>query len=135
MKVTKLIREYIEESVAKKFEPALENLKQTYDLEAPNQAMLAVRDELRKIAVQKYREALAPFYTPEDLESLFTDRDLVSTPYSYRVSPICEKAYKEKKAALQNASDKAIKNILIELELGGTKKDLDRLLSEIKVEV
>lgn len=135
MKVTKLIREYIEESVAKKFEPALENLKQAYDLEAPNQAMLAVRDELREIAAQKYREALAPFYTPEDLESLFRDRDLVNTPYSYRVSPICEKAYKEKKAALQNASDKAIKNILIELELGGTKKDLDRLLSEIKVEV
>lgn len=135
MKVTKLIREYIEESVAKKFAPALENLKQAYDLEAPDKAALAVRNELREIAAQKYREALAPFYTPEDLESLLHNRDLVSTPYSYHVSPICQKAYKEKKAALQNATEKAIKNILIELELGGTKKDLDRLLSEVVVEV
>lgn len=134
MKVTKIIREYIEEKINAKYAPMIQAVKAKYDdaNKAYEETKEAVRNSLEQYARDEFRKALAEFYSPEDLEELFNNnsRKVVDFPYRYTVSPKHDKARAEEIDALQKKRDKAIKNVLIGLELGGTKQDLDRLLEE-----
>ena len=133
MKVTKIVREYIEDSVSKKFQPAIDALKDKYALGEAEQTEEAVMTRIREAAKDLYREVMAGYYTPEDMESLM-DNWSVPRPHSYRVRFMLEKDYDEAKFALTKRRDDTIKNILITLELGGTKADLDRMLTEVNVD-
>lgn len=134
MKVTKIIREYIEEKIDAKYSPMIEAVKAKYDDadKVYEETKEAVRNSLEQYARDEFRKALAEFYSPEDLEELFgnNSRKVVDFPYRYTVSPKHVNARAEEIDALQKKRDKAIKNVLIGLELGGTKQDLDRLLEE-----
>ena len=138
MKVTKIIREYIEEKINAKYSPMIEAVKAKYDDadKTCEETKEAVRKSLEQCARDEFRKALAEFYSPEDLEELLPhdinnqNRNVVSSPYRYSIAPKHAKARAEEIDALQNKRDKAIRNVLIGLELGGTKQDLDRLLEE-----
>ena len=133
MKVTKIVREYITETVNNKYQPLLDAIEKKY-AEA-NERVTEVREQTRKelndVALKLFRERLAPFYTPEDLANLLDDRHLVSAPNDWGASPIQCKKRNEETAKVRDERDAAVKNILITLELGGTKADLDRLLNEV----
>lgn len=133
MKVTKIVREYITETVNNKYQPLLDAIEKKYA--GANERVEEVRNQTRKelndIALKLFRERLAPFYTPEDLDKLLDDRHLVSAPSDWAASPMQCKERNEETAKVRDERDAAIKNILITLELGGTKADLDRLLNEI----
>lgn len=133
MKVTKIVREYITETVNNKYQPLIDAINEKYAGCEDRVAEIKgqTRKELNEMARKVFRERLAPFYTPEDLDKLLDDRHLVSAPSDWAASPIQCKERNEETAKVRDERDAAIKNILITLELGGTKADLDRLLNEI----
>ena len=133
MKVTKIVREYIEESVGKKFQPAIDALKEKYALGEAAETERAVMKRIKTAAKALYTEVMGPYYTAENMETLMNGWSICS-PCSYRVRPIAEREYDEESAALKRRRDDTIKNILITLELGGTKADLDRMLTEVNVD-
>ena len=135
MKVTKIVREYITETVNNKYQPLLDAIEKKYA--GANERVEEVKEQTRKelndVAIKLFRERLAPFYTPEDLDNLVNDnRYFVNAPSDYWAAhPIQCKKRDEEMAKVRDERDAAVKNILITLELGGTKADLDRLLNEI----
>lgn len=133
MKVTKLIREYIEESVAKKFEPAFAALEAQDETAKKKEAILQWEDEMRQFLRTEFRSRFGDWYDVYNKESI----NNIGVSVSWRLESdfIGNDKLKQKKDDLRKRQEQAVKDILIELELGGTKKDLDRLLSEIKVEV
>lgn len=129
MKVTKIIREYIEDSINAKFQPYFDALSEKYNVKPARDAV----EEARKKAEAAARKILEPvvrqYYTEESILGIFNEaRPLVVIPYGGL------KALRN----LGKAEDRlhkmkldAIKNILVSLELGGTKDDLDRLLAAV----
>lgn len=141
MKVTKIIKEYIEEKIDAKYDPIIEAIEAKYASKNDeyNEVVTSVRNKLETYARNEFRKALAKFYTPEGLEELIpTDiqkrRDLVNTPYTYNSHTKHAEMLDKELKTIRAKRDNAIKNILITLELGGTKADLDRMLSEINPE-
>ena len=133
MRVTKIMREYITETIKNKYQPLVDAIEKKYAGadERVKEVKQQTREELNDVALKLFRERLAPFYTPEDLDKLLDDCHLVSTPSDWAAPPIQCKKRAEEMAKARDERDAAIKNILITLELGGTKADLDRLLNEI----
>lgn len=141
MKVTKIIREYIEEKINAKYRPLIKATEDKYrDANDEYQEVVkAVREKLEIYVREEFRKALAEYYTPEGLEDLIPADikkrgDLVNTPYSYNSRTKHAEALDKELNALRTKRNQAIKNVLIGLELGGTKKDLDRLLEEALAE-
>ena len=66
MRVTKIVREYIEESVAKKYQPAEDSIVKRYEPmeRAYDEAVKAAKAEIKKV----WEKSLSPFYTKEELE-------------------------------------------------------------------
>lgn len=133
MKVTKIVREYITETVNNKYQPLIDAVNEKYAGCEDKVAEIKeqTRKELNEMVRKVFRERLAPFYTEEALETLMGERYLVDSPSSWRVCTTEAQKRNDETEKLTNERDTAIKNILITLELGGTKADLDRLLSEI----
>ena len=134
MKMTKLIREYITDEITKKYQPLLDAANTKYDLESGKNVLKETTKEISEYAKQLYRERLAPYYEEKDLDDLLDDYQ-VNTPNSYRVEPAANKKYREEISRLKATRDKAIRDVMLTMELGGTKADLDKMLSEINPEV
>lgn len=142
MKVTKIIREYVEEKINAKYQPLLDAVEAKYadedkeytkKLEDTQQRVeMMVREEFRKVFADHYSaEALDEMCS---LTNIKKSRYWVTTPYSWNCAPHFREKKNDEINALCSKRDKAIKNVLIGLELGGTKQDLDRLLEEALAE-
>lgn len=131
MRVTKIVREYIEESVAKKYQPAEDSIVKRYEPmeRAYDEAVKAAKAEIKKV----WEKSLSPFYTKEELERVIDDHT-VYVPSSYHVDMAWRQERSEREYDLRKAKEKTIRDIMIKLELGGTKEDLDKMLSEIDPE-
>ena len=127
MRVSKTVREYIEKEVSKRLMSKYEEQK----------AEAVRRENVREEVVDNFTDAIKDFMR-QYLEDAcakypFLKADYPTNPHIYIGG------YLEfQDVALQrwrNRFDKEVKevadNIVIELELGGTKKDLERLLNEI----
>lgn len=133
MKVSGIVKKYITESVNAKYNAVIESINEKYGgaKTEVDEVIEKTRKELNKAASEAFRKALAPYFDADDLEELVFDRNLVGSPYRWNVYPTNEKKRSEKVDKLEKEKQKTIDNILITLELGGTKADLDRLLSEV----
>lgn len=131
MRVTKTIREYIEKKVWEKIEVKYEAEK----LEAERQDK--VRNEILNAASEAaekvYREAVINAAQNIDFLEIYEDR----MPSIYRGGclEIKDRCYTN---SVHHWRDRArsewrevVDNIVVTLELGGTKNDLDKMLSEI----
>lgn len=131
MRVTKTIREYIEKKVWEKIEVKYEAEK----LEAERQDK--VRNEILNAASEAaekvYREAVINAAQNIDFLEIYEDR----MPNIYRSGclEIKDRCYTN---SVHHWRDRArsewreiVDNIVVTLELGGTKNDLDEMLSEI----
>ena len=135
MKVTKLIREYVEKSVAKAMPSqkyAESPIREEYD---------AVIDEIKNFANSKIEEfflkhkgEVKPYYGGYDYEHFEENLVHAKRELSIRLSTLkfksedeVDKINKELAVARKNA----IEDILVNLELGGTKADLDRMIAEL----
>ena len=134
MKVTKLIREYIEEKIGEKYDPLIRATSNSEKEEAYAQMKERVYEELNAYVRKRMAEEFAPFYSPEAIAALFPEKSsqsLIIFPTSYRHKPLHVQEREDRLHAIHKEMDAAIKHTLISLEMGGTKKDIDALLAEI----
>ena len=131
MRVTKTVKEYIEERITEKVMPKyeLEKIEAERQLEVKNKFFEELAKELEAIATERMEKFLAenPFLKKTKKQNIstvyydsvnFTDRYLLSSVHNWR-----------RRADVE--VDEKVADIIVTLELGGTKADLDRMLSEI----
>ena len=133
MKMTKTIREFIEEQVAERAESnaKLIELREAADAACNrwNNALEAARKEFdAKLAELGATHGLAytDYYgNPADPQiSSFRNADCRYLPEV--------KAYNEYKKQLDSKRDRAIKDIIVSMELGGTKKELMEMIAALE---
>ena len=133
MKMTKTIREFIEEQVTERAESnaKLIELREAADAACNrwNNALEAVLKEFdAKLAELGATHGLAytDYYgNPADPQiSSFRNADCRYLPEV--------KAYNEYKAQLDSKRDRAIKDIIVSMELGGTKKELMEMIAALE---
>lgn len=128
MKVTKLIREYVEKRVKEQFPKTAEEL-----------AWEAEQDKMRK-AIEE-AEKLIGVYAEQVVKELnekydFKDYNMRKTNTCYATDTYCNdsKVYRASSKAKNERVKKVgeiIENILVSLELGGTKAELEEMLANI----
>lgn len=131
MRITKVVKEYIEERITEKVWPKyeLEKIEAERQLEVKNKFFEELAEELEAIATERMEKFLAenPF-----LER--TEKQNISTVYYSSVNIIDRRllssVHNWKTRAKEEISNKT-RNIVVALELGGTKEDLERMISEI----
>lgn len=130
MRVTKLIREYVEAEVEKAY------AEKTPDEVAYDMLRKEIADFREKVNNEIYHaieEAIARFCKehniPEDVKIFRTDNNLVCD--NDWNSVIRNKSQKAKQQRAEQRDSK-IKDILLNLELGATRAELDEMLSHLK---
>ena len=128
MRVTKTIRAYIRENVEKKLEIKYAPLKERKDtaLNAKKEIIERAKAESIKVVKKVLEEAVSN-------KALVYNEEMVDRVFNYCNLPNCldlnRELYYERK--MEDEVDKITNDIVVELELGGNKADLDRMLSEI----
>lgn len=135
MRVTKLIKDYVEKSVAKAMPD-----KKVPDCSA-REEYYALEDEIKAFAEKKFDEFMSKhkgevkaYYGGYDYDHSEETAHFVKKEFRVCFPSLKYKAeddmHKENEEILK-ARKEAIENILINLELGGTKADLDRMIAEL----
>lgn len=130
MRVTKLIREYVEEVVNGIYEPLIKNCDGDY-----YEKKKEVETILKKLADEF--DAAAKKIIKENGFSIDSWDDREKTIITYTCN-FGNKEYMpilEKRRKLRDEKKQKIQDILVNLELGGTKAELDEMLKKIKEEV
>jgi hypothetical protein len=135
MKVTKLIREYVEKSVAKAMPDKKE---ETDEIQVEYDEMTKDINEYAKKRMteflEKHKGNVIGYYASYNYdETEKTAKYLIREVHTHTPSirtklsdEICEENKK-----LAEARGVAVNDILVNLELGGTKADLDRMIAEL----
>ena len=131
MRITKVVKEYIEERITEKVWPKyeLEKIEAERQLEVKSKFFEELAEELEAIAAERMENFLAenPFLERSKRQNISTvyydsvniiDRHLLSSVHNWKIR------------AKEEISNKT-RNIIVALELGGTKEDLERMISEI----
>ena len=126
MRVTKAIRDYVEKKVFDEYDKAKNELKREYE-ERVEKAKEEIKKMLEGDVIENINMVLG-YYGMEQIkaEDAFY-RIYVSVQNREEESELNEK----RKKIYDSAKDK-ITEILATLELGGTKEDLNKMLSKIK---
>lgn len=134
MKVTKIVRDFVEEKVNEKYPLPVEP-KEAIELEREEldnrvaEAMAAASEVL----TAKLHE-LGVVYPAEITRMEVTSFNRINTKgdrtYDSYIRPIRD-AYRKEKAAVEAKRAKAQKDILVSLELGGTKAELLEMLANL----
>ena len=133
MKMTKTIREFIEEQVTERAES---NAKLTELREAADAARERWDDVLKE-AKKEFNTKLAELGEAHGLVcQTYSGNVVYPQIYSFqyvdsRYLPEV-KAYDEYKAQLDGKRDRAIKDIIVSMELGGTKKELMEMIATLE---
>lgn len=135
MKMTKAIREFIEEQVTERAESAsntqLTELREAADAACNrwNSALEATRKEFNaKLAELGAAHGLACIdYYGKPVNPQITGFQYADRRYLPEV-----KAYDEYRAQLDNKRDRAIKDIIVSMELGGTKEELMEMIEALE---
>lgn len=135
MKMTKAIREFIEEQVTERAESAsntqLTELREAADAACNrwNSALEAARKEFNaKLAELGAAHGLACIdYYGKPVNPQITGFQYADRRYLPEV-----KAYDEYRAQLDSKRDRAIKDIIVSMELGGTKKELMEMIEALE---
>lgn len=130
MRVTKLIREYVEETVNGIYEPLIKNCDGDY-----YEKKKEVEKILEKLADEF--DVAAKKIIKENGFSIDSWDDREKTIITYTCN-FGNKEYMpilEKRRKLRDEKKQKVQDILVNLELGGTKAELDEMLKKIKEEV
>ena len=123
MRVTKLVREHIEDKINKLYQPTLDKISK--EVESLQDDGRVERDKLKSKAEKFMRDFL-------EKEGFTTKDSSVLSFYWVQPKEIADKIDKLvlKKQELKTKRDNTIMSILLELELGGDKNTLDMLLEK-----
>lgn len=135
MKVSKLIREYVEKSVAK----AMPDRKEEVDeIQVEYEALEKDLDEYAKKRIaefaEKHKGEIRGYYSGFGYNNFEEEKEYLIRNISVHTPSIRTKLFDEiyeENKRLAKARRNAIEDILINLELGGTKADLDRMIAEL----
>lgn len=136
MKVTKLIREYVEEQVTSVYAPAIKKLEDQQKEEAEMREAAAER--IKQIAEEAEAKAVMTLET--EFPSYITRPTSYNRSKFYCMVDICRHPeyynpeLKQRIDDLKTARAKAIRSILTDLELGATRKELDEMIAKLIVE-
>jgi hypothetical protein len=132
MRVTKLIREYVEKTVSEKFDK--QTSSEEIKLKEVEKKMATFVTEVNQQVEEVIDKAIANFLLatelPEDIKDTIVNEKPNTIGYHTYNTDIDCKA-RARRTERNKARDKAIENILLTLELGGTKADLDRMIAEL----
>ena len=130
MRVTKIIREYVEEAVNGIYDPIIENCSKDYS-EKKNEVaeilekMVNELDTTAKKVINEHGFTINSWYGKEQhivgYTCNFGDKEF--------------KSVADKRNELRDEKRRKIQDILVNLELGGTKAELDEMLKNIREEV
>lgn len=126
MKVTKIVREHIEDRIDKLYQPAVNKIDD--ELKSLDRQIDGEQDKIK----DKTKKVVADFLKKEGFIPCNKD-DIGFSLYLYSgPKGIIEKRneLKLKKQELKMKRDNTLMSILLELELGGTKETLDKLLEK-----
>ena len=126
MRVSKLVKDYITKEVGKKFETAVKSLQEIWEKQeeaccAELDELLAEMNEKGNAILAKYPELVIPYLSPEVFCRRRVDYNHTAELY-------------QKMVDLDTKKKQAIDNILVSLELEGTKANLEKMLNEIEVD-
>ena len=134
MRVTKAVREYIEKQVRAKIE-------QKYEAEKNESKRIKdIKADIETRAAEAARQAaIAVFMEAKNYEDILDfDEKFMQDIYmsgSYRVLGLKDEVYQNSvhrwSRRMQNEVEEKVQDIIVTLELGGNKADLDRMLSEL----
>lgn len=132
MRVTKVIKEYITEQVKAKF-PITEEEKFYNEFnKIADKKATEIQEKLKE-----YRKQLAKIANIDlGIDDWEEDEKLHFSSNSYNCPSVgWNNPYKQKASKAsqerQNKINETVKNIIVTLELGGTKADLDKMLAEV----
>lgn len=134
MRVTKAVREYIEKQVRAKIEKKYEAEKNE------SKRIKDIKEDIETRAAEAARQAaIAVFMEAKNYEDIldFDEKSMqdIYTGGFRRVLNLKDKVYQNSihnwSYRMQNEVDGKVQDIIVTLELGGNKADLDRMLSEI----
>lgn len=134
MKVTKIVRDFVEEKVNEKYPLPVEP-KEAIELERKelNDRVVEAMAAASEVLTTKLHE-LGVVYPAEITRMKITSFNRVSNDGGYTcadyIRPIRD-AYREEKAEVEAKRAKAQKDILVSLELGGTKAELLEMLANL----
>ena len=127
MRVTKLVREYIEREVSRKFNEKDLELKQIQ--ESYEKARLQFEKELKKIRTKADVEVEKAIKSCGYVGS----REKYVEISTYGITNPYYNELQQRKNELVKIKKDKVDEILITLELGGTRSDLDDMLSKIEI--
>ena len=133
MRVTKKVENYIREQVKAKVMPKYEAEK------AESKRIINLKNDIESRASKAAREAaMAVFAEAKEYDDIFElDEDSIRRSYLSCYHPIGIKDFcyansvHKWESRYAEEVNKIVDNIIVTLELGGNKADLDRMLSEI----
>lgn len=134
MRVTKKVENYIREQVKAKIMPKYEAEK------AEARRILDIKNDIENRASQAAKEAAQAIYAEVKAhgELFELSEEALQRAYLYCYNVISIKNYSYSDSVYKWDSryhaevDRVVDNIVVTLELGGSKADLDRMLSEIE---
>lgn len=134
MRVTKKVENYIREQVKAKIMPKYEAEK------AEARRILDIKNDIESRASQAAKEAAQAVYAEAKAHGEFFElsEEALQRAYFSCYSAISIKNYSHSDSVYKWDSryhaevDRVVDNIVVTLELGGSKADLDRMLSEIE---
>ena len=130
MRVTKIIREYVEEAVNGIYDPIIGNCSNDYsekknEVEEILEKMVNEFDAAAKKVIKEHGFTINSWYGKEQhiigYTCNFGDKEF--------------KSVADKRNELRDEKRRKIQDILVNLELGGTKAELDEMLKNIREEV
>lgn len=125
MRVTKIIREYVEKTINAKMTYGAPTAEYKAACIKMNELQTEVNEKVEEYATKLCKEATAKL--PEGfIIKLHSQYPISSTSYN---SPLQIAAGKHERE-VREKREQAIETILVELELGATKADLERLIAE-----
>lgn len=133
MRVTKKVENYIREQVKAKVMPKYEAEK------AESKRIISLRNDIENRACEAAKQAaMAVFAEVKEYDDIFElDENSIRKAYLSCSRPIGIKDFcytnsvHKWESRYTEEVDKIVDNIIVTLELGGNKADLDRMLSEI----
>ena len=130
MRVTRLIREYVERSVKESYPKSVAELVYEKHNSNISDAITEANEKVYEYAKKIAEELNAKYGFPADNNLRACDHyNSVSSRYNYD-SEIYQ-AYNKAKNERQKKIAEKIEEILLTLELGGTKADLDEMIKNI----
>ena len=137
MRVTKVIREYIEEKVAERLpfpeKPKNSLIEEFEQLEEKMNQM--VKEEFKALAL-KYKGQFRYSWTGDSYDDIevqlnYIDKNVDINGCVCRIYTKADTEYKEELERVKKQRADIVKDIIVTLELGGTKAELEEMLTKV----